>query len=95
MGRVIEFMPSQQALAATRVMEAQLKAKISPAYLPLPRINVEAYPRNGGWNGMVALPEGMTVKIGDVIEVATRYRDPEMPCNFIPWTVTRLVDHVD
>jgi hypothetical protein len=34
----------------------------------------------------------MTVKIGDVVEVGTRYRDPSLPCSFIPWIINRYVD---
>ena len=41
---------------------------------------------------MAVIPEQMTVKIGDVVELNTRYRDASLPCHFIPWTINRLVD---
>ena len=88
--RVTGFLPAEQALAATRTVEAQLGAKISPAYLSLPRVSVENRQRN--LKSMAAVPEQMTVKVGDVVEISTRYRDPSLPCNFIPWTINRQVD---
>jgi hypothetical protein len=41
---------------------------------------------------MAAVPEHMSVKIGDTVELNSRYRDPTLPCHFIPWTINRLVD---
>jgi len=41
---------------------------------------------------MAAIPEQMTVKIGDVVELNTRYRDASLPCHFIPWMINRIVD---
>ena len=88
--RVTGFLSAERALAATRTAEAQLGAKISPAYLSLPRVSIENPQRN--LTSIAAVPEQMTVKIGDVVEVGTRYRDPSLPCSFIPWIINRHVD---
>ena len=92
-GRVTGFVSGDQALAGTRAAEAQLGAKISPAYLSLKRVKVEAYPQSGDWTTLAAIPEHIAVKIGDLVDLSSRYRDPALPCNFIPWTINRPVDH--
>jgi hypothetical protein len=92
--RVTRFVPSEQVLAVTRSVEAQEGAKISPAYLHLTRVAVEGDRPNGKFATMAAVPEYMTVKVGDLVEVNSRYRDPSLPCHFIPWTINRLVNQV-
>jgi hypothetical protein len=89
--RVTGVVPGEQASAATRTVEAQLGAKISPAYVSLPRVAIEGYP-DTNIKSMAAVPERMTVKIGDLVEVNTRYRDASLPCHFIPWVINRPVD---
>jgi hypothetical protein len=44
---------------------------------------------------MAAVPENMDVKIGDLVELASRYRDRALPCHFVPWTINRLLDHAE
>src|SRR5262249_1494734 len=90
--RVTGFVSAEQALAATRAVEAQLGAKANPAYLSLPRVAAEGYPDSSRLKTMAAIPEQMTVKIGDVVELNTRYRDASLPCHFIPWMINRIVD---
>jgi transglutaminase-like putative cysteine protease len=91
MARVTGFVSADQAQTATRAVEAQLGAKISPAYVSWPRVVAEGYP-DGSLKTMAAIPENMTVNVGDVVELNTRYRDPSLPCHFIPWLVNRRVD---
>jgi hypothetical protein len=95
--RVIGFVSSEQVLAATRSVEAQERAKISPGYLPLTRVSAEVAQPNGNtfttYRTMAAVPEYMTVGIGDMVELNTRYRDPSLPCHFIPWTINRIIAH--
>jgi hypothetical protein len=91
MARVTSFVSPEQALAATQAVEAQLGAKISPSYLSLPHVAAEGYP-NSSFKTLAAIPQQMTVKIGDVVELNARYRDAGLPCHFIPWTINRLVD---
>jgi hypothetical protein len=30
-----------------------------------------------------------------MVELASRYRDRALPCHFVPWTINRLVDHLE
>jgi hypothetical protein len=89
-GRVTGLVSEDQALAATKAVETQTGAQISPAYQSLQRVTVE----DGSFKTMAAVPSELTVQVGDLVEVNTRYRDPGLACHFIPWTVTRLVGHV-
>jgi hypothetical protein len=90
-GRVTGFLSEEQALARTRAVEAQLGAQVSPTYLSLRRATVEGYPQDN-FSTMAAIPEQMTVQIGDLVELNSRYRDASLPCHCIPWTINRLVD---
>jgi len=87
-GRVTGFLTDEQALAATRSAEAQSGAKVNPAYLHLKHASVRG---NGSFETMAAVPEHMAVKIGDTVELYSRYRDPSLPCHFIPWTINRII----
>jgi transglutaminase-like putative cysteine protease len=89
--RVTGFASAEQVLAATRAVEAQLGAQISPAYLSLPRVTTVGY-QDGNFRTIAAVPEHMTVKIGDLVELNSRYRDASLPCHFIPWAINRPVD---
>jgi hypothetical protein len=94
-GRVTGFLTDQQALERTRKVEALLGARISPAYVSLERVTVERDPQDGAGSTMAAIPEHMIVEVGDRVELNSRYRDQNLRCNFIPWTVNRLIEHVD
>jgi hypothetical protein len=80
--RVTGMVPSEEALAATR--DSQIGAKISPAYLTLPGVNVQL---PTGQATLAAIPVSMTVKMGDLVDLNTRYRDRSLACRFIPWTI--------
>jgi hypothetical protein len=94
-GRVTSFLAGEAALARMREIEAEVGAKMSPAYVSLDRVTVVRYPQGDSWSTMAAIPEGMTVKIGDLVELNSRHRDQSLPCHFIPWTINRLVDQVE
>jgi hypothetical protein len=89
-GQVTGFLTDEQVLAITRSVEAQLGTKVNPAYLPLKHVWVSF--QNGSQRTMAAVPEHMSVKIGDSVGLNSRYRDQTLPCHFIPWTITGLVD---
>jgi hypothetical protein len=88
-GRVTGFVSEEQALAATRTVETQTGAQISPSYQSLQRVTVE----DGSFKTMAAVPKELTVQVGDLVELNSRYRDPALACHFIPWTINRLVGH--
>jgi hypothetical protein len=92
-GRVVAFISATQAFASTKNIEAQVGAKISPAYMSLQHVTVSAVPGRGGWSTMAAVPASTSVKIGDVVEIESRHRDPNLPCNFVPWTIGRVIDY--
>jgi len=66
-------------------------AKISPAYLALFRVDAQI--DSTGQHTLAAIPADMNVKVGDVVELNSRYRDRSLPCHFIPWTINRVIDH--
>jgi hypothetical protein len=88
-GLVTGFLTDEQVLAVTRSTEAQSGAKINPAYLRLKHVWVSW--QNGRSVTMAAVPEHMSVKIGVSVELNFRYRDPSLPCHFIPVTINRLL----
>ena len=92
-GRVIGFVTDQQVLATTKMVEAQMGAKESPAFLPLRRVSVRVPWQGQSFQTMAAIPRNLIVKIGDTVELNSRYRDPSLPCNFIPWTVIQIAEH--
>ena len=98
-GRVTGFLSGDEALIRTRRIEAQLGAKVSPDYFSLARVMVEIDPadkdRSSDRTTMAAIPEAMAVKIGDLVELDGRHRDQSLPCHFIPWTINRLIEHVE
>jgi hypothetical protein len=97
-GRVTGFLSGDEALIRTRRIEAQLGAKVSPDYFSLTRVTVEIDPadkESSDRTTMAAIPEAMAVKIGDLVELDGRHRDQSLPCHFIPWTINRLIEHVE
>jgi hypothetical protein len=89
--RVTGFVPQDAAVAAIREVEARLGGKISPEYLSLKRISATALQANGNWSTHASITGNVLPKIGDVVELSSRYRDPTRPCNFIPWVVKRIL----
>ncbi len=94
-GRVTRFLSGEEILARTQSVEDRLGAKISPAYASLKRVTVESYPQDGNGSTMAAIPERMAVKIGDLVELNSRHQDESLRCHFIPWTINRIVGHVE
>jgi hypothetical protein len=92
-GHVVGFISAKQALASTKAIEAELGGKVSPAYVSLRRVIVRADFPHGGLRTMAAVPASTSVKIGDAVEIESRHRDPSRPCNFVPWTISRLIGH--
>ena len=83
---------ADEAASRIRRVEADLGAKISPSFESLSRVVVE---RGDGWSTMAVVPQNTAVKIGDLVELNGRYRDQSLPCHFVPWTINRVVDHVE
>jgi hypothetical protein len=90
MARVMSTITPESVLAATARVEARLGAKVSPAYLAWP--HVDTVTSLTGMETIAAVPPGMSLKVGDLVELNSRYRDHSLPCHFIPWTVNRVVE---
>ena len=90
MARVISTITPEAVLAATARVEARLGAKVNPAYLDWP--HVDTVTSLTGMETIAAVPPAMNVKVGDLIELNSRYRDHSLPCHFIPWTVSRVLE---
>ena len=60
---------------------------MSPKYENLPRVFV-FYKEGGARHGTIAaVVSGPVPKAGDQVVVASRHRDPDAPCAFIPWVI--------
>jgi hypothetical protein len=90
-GRVVAFFSDEEALQRTQRVQAMLGAQVSTAYASLPRVKV-VRSDDSNWSTMAAVPENLTVKVGDLVELNSRHRDQGTPCTFIPWTINRLID---
>lgn len=91
MAQVTRFLTRQEALEATLAVEAQLGARVNPAYLRLRHVYARGYGQDTGLATVAAVPDHLSVRTGDTVELGSRYRDPNLPCHFIPWTVSELV----
>jgi hypothetical protein len=81
-GKVVGFMSSEQALDLTQRTEAERQAKLNPAYIN----NLRVFVRSDGspMRFIAIVPATMTVKIGDQVEFGGAYRDPSLPCHYMP-----------
>jgi hypothetical protein len=71
----------------THIAELKTGGSVSPDYVALPRI-LAVFMVNGVPHGTIAaVVDGHIPQAGETVELATRHRDPKLPCSFIPWTV--------
>lgn len=71
----------------TAVAIRGVRAPMSPAYANLPRV-FAFFVLGGVRHGTIAaVVDGHIPAAGDEVRLATRRRDPDLPCHFIPWTV--------
>jgi hypothetical protein len=89
--RVTDTVPTAEVLTITRNVETQTGAKISPAYVAWFRVWAQS--SANGQRTIAAIPPDMTVKIGDLVVLNTRYRDRSLPCHFVPLTINRVIEH--
>lgn len=86
--RVTGFVAEDEALAIKSEVEARVGAKESPKYATQRRVWTTGL--HSSFTTTAAVPDGMAPKIGDVVELNSRYRDPSLPCSFVPWTINRV-----
>jgi hypothetical protein len=76
--------------AATAAVEKQIGVNISPTYADLKRVLVVSE-ADQKFQTLAAIPPSLSVAVGDVVTVAERHRDGALLCNFVPWTVEKVI----
>jgi hypothetical protein len=85
---IVGFFDAQQSQEAFHSRAGMRGGEPSPAYLH--NLWVRIHP-DGARPGLVrgtVLPAGMRVAIGDHVTFDSAYRDPALPCNFVPSLIT-------
>ena len=80
--RVIGFATEAQTLAMIRSSQILADRHINPHYLGIQHVFAETL--DGANKFTVALPVGLTVNVGDVVEVDQGHIDPHDPCQYVP-----------
>ena len=71
----------------TQIAEKRTGGAVSPDFADFPRI-IAIYVVNGASHSTIAaVVDGVIPQVGEIVKLASRFRDPRRPCNFIPWTV--------
>ena len=81
-GRVTGIATEAQALALIRSSQVITDRRISPKYVRQQQVFAETL--DGIRKSSVALPSGLMVNVGDVIEIDSGHVDPSDPCQYIP-----------
>ncbi len=90
---VVDPASDADVLAQTRVAILRAKAPVSPAYVKLPRINAIFRDSRGvAHKTIAAVLSGPPPPRGSHVTLASRHRDPNQPCAFVPWTVAKPGD---
>ena len=80
---------AQEILTQTAIAINRVHAVMSPKYETLPRVFV-FYDVGGRRHGTIAaVIDGDMPPPGAPVTLASRRRDPDAPCAFIPWTVIK------
>jgi regulator of extracellular matrix RemA (YlzA/DUF370 family) len=88
-GKVVGFLSPEQALDLMQRAEAQLHAKLNPAFLKNPRAVITP---DGTQLRLVALvPATVTVNIGDQVVYNGAYKDPGLPCHYMPNLISNVI----
>ena len=78
-----------EVISQTSVALARSHAPVSPKYANLPRAFVYFLYGGRRHGTIAAVTDGVMPKPGEAVTLASRRRDPDQPCAFIPWTVRR------
>jgi len=81
-GRVIGIANEAQAVALIRQSQVMTDRRINPKYAGNQQVFAETL--DGHRKSSVVLPAGLTVNVGDVIEVDSGHVDPSDHCQYIP-----------
>jgi len=79
----------QEIASQTAIAVSRARAPLSPKYADLPRAFVY-FQMGGKRHGTIAaVVDGVMPKAGEAVTLVERHRDPDAPCAFVPWTITR------
>lgn len=88
-GKVVGFLLQEQAQTLTQRTEAQLQAKLNPAFVNNLRAVITP---EGTQSRLVALvPATMAVNIGDQVVFTGGYKDPSLPCHYMPNLISKII----
>ena len=77
----------EEVITQTQVAILRTHAPESPSYVKLPRIDTVFKAGGAAHRTIAAVVSGRTPTRGEKVKLASRHRDPNKPCAFIPWTV--------
>jgi hypothetical protein len=86
-GRVIGIATEAQALALIRSSQFMTDRRINPNYIRKQQVFAETM--DGARKSSVVLPAGLTVSVGDVLEIDSGHVDPSDRCQYIPNVAVR------
>ena len=80
-GTVLGFEDRTTSLVRIKQTQAMLHGEIDPTYIYNQRIIVRL---DNGQTRALILPEGMQVHAGDRVQAQDTYRNPALPCHYVP-----------
>lgn len=89
-GQIVGFLSSDQAGKVLQNTQFSSRMAISPDYLANVRSLVHLDGRPDGSKTVYLVPQGMTVRIGEQVDVVSGHVDPSLPCHYVP----NLIAHV-
>jgi hypothetical protein len=88
-GQIVGFLSTEQANNALQYTQSQSGMTISPEYVANLRSLVHLDGAAAGSRSIYLVPQNMTVRNGDRVEVIGGRLDPNLPCHYIPNIITR------
>ncbi|MBY0380414.1 MAG: hypothetical protein K2W78_00615 [Xanthobacteraceae bacterium] len=89
-GRVVGFLTIEQASRLLQNTQFTSRMAINPDYLANVRSLVHLDGDQDGSRSVYLVPSGLTVKMGDHVQLAGGHVDLGLPCHYIPNLITKL-----
>ena len=90
-GKVVAFMARPQAMAMLQQSQKQAGMLISPSYVNNQRVILGPINGDPARLGTVVVPQGMNLKVGDIVAYSTGEIDAGNPCHYIPSLINRII----
>ena len=81
---MLGFLSPERAAALLAQTEAQMGAKINPAFIANRRAMVGVRGLEGSRRVVALVPAVMAIKQGDHVAFTGGHRDATLPCNYVP-----------